>query len=142
MERDRSCRFLFLLIFHFNSHAHVERDARTLQNWEIGHRISTHTLTWSVTIEVEAGSSVTFISTHTLTWSVTCKEFYKNCKYSYFNSHAHVERDVKDSIYSGKLFISTHTLTWSVTNSFMWSRQTFDISTHTLTWSVTQIGIS
>ena len=33
---------------HFNSHAHVERD-RTLQNWECCTRISTHTLTWSVT---------------------------------------------------------------------------------------------
>ena len=33
--------------------------------------ISTHTLTWSVTISHEAQLNSTKISTHTLTWSVT-----------------------------------------------------------------------
>ena len=55
--------------------------------------ISTHTLTWSVTLSecLNAGEEV--ISTHTLTWSVTT------------------------SITTGKTTfdISTHTLTWSVT---------------------------
>ena len=35
------------------------------------YRISTHTLTWSVTLPCRTHSSVTAISTHTLTWSVT-----------------------------------------------------------------------
>ena len=57
-------------------------------------KISTHTLTWSVTgIEKPLGVW-DFISTHTLTWSVTINIF---------------------NIFSF-LHISTHTLTWSVTN--------------------------
>ena len=57
-------------------------------------RISTHTLTWSVTNSVIAFRTITLISTHTLTWSVT----------STADEHADREK------------ISTHTLTWSVTS--------------------------
>ena len=98
----------------FNSHAHVERDkilwwiimifmisTHTLtwsvtkadygKGWYIF--ISTHTLTWSVTYLVNAVVRHLFISTHTLTWSVTISAHF-NCSHrSYFNSHAHVERD-------------------------------------------------
>ena len=58
-----------LSILHFNSHAHVERDAQK-----------------------ETAAQHPQISTHTLTWSVTfCTNF---CHYFvHFNSHAHVERD-------------------------------------------------
>ena len=80
-----------------------------------------------------------FISTHTLTWSVTLD--WKNCGHTvadfnshahverdrignglryileHFNSHAHVERDLKSSFRTGLRKISTHTLTWSVTGS-------------------------
>ena len=77
----------------FNSHAHVERDfARRLPVVE-EQIISTHTLTWSVTISVGCVDNRMGISTHTLTWSVTTT-FY---------------RLAYDSD------ISTHTLTWSVT---------------------------
>ena len=55
--------------------------------------ISTHTLTWSVTIDDSPNTDTMTISTHTLTWSVT----------------RHSERQNK------KCKISTHTLTWSVT---------------------------
>ena len=34
---------------------------------------------------------------------------------SYFNSHAHVERDLQSDTFHNDLVISTHTLTWSVT---------------------------
>ena len=57
--------------------------------------ISTHTLTWSVTISVAVLADFTAISTHTLTWSVT-------------------------GLLVGLIacfLISTHTLTWSVTFS-------------------------
>ena len=35
--------------------------------------------------------------------------------WQYFNSHAHVERDICSSTTGNRLAISTHTLTWSVT---------------------------
>ena len=77
---------------HFNSHAHVERD-RKMRTFQYQMQISTHTLTWSVTLVHECITGKKHISTHTLTWSVTfrCLGFW------------------------GGLFISTHTLTWSVT---------------------------
>ena len=55
--------------------------------------ISTHTLTWSVTIGTFIGSYSGFISTHTLTWSVTSTLALYHAKVGNFNSHAHVERD-------------------------------------------------
>ena len=65
--------------------------------WELGilnaKKISTHTLTWSVTVGVTQAVKDIFISTHTLTWSVTLS--------------------LPPS--QNFLAISTHTLTWSVT---------------------------
>ena len=58
-------------------------------------RISTHTLTWSVTPLLFGTIKNISISTHTLTWSVT--------------PNAAEVRQLKP--------ISTHTLTWSVTRS-------------------------
>ena len=55
--------------------------------------ISTHTLTWSVTVIKAAMFQSKSISTHTLTWSVTKAE----------------------TAYAKSGNISTHTLTWSVT---------------------------
>ena len=56
------------------------------------------------------------ISTHTLTWSVTIVIAVKRFVCGNFNSHAHVERDVIImKIYEYEIYISTHTLTWSVT---------------------------
>ena len=54
----------------FNSHAHVERD-RTWEDFDFTLNISTHTLTWSVTMEEQDYNMALSISTHTLTWSVT-----------------------------------------------------------------------
>ena len=56
-----------------------------------------------------------------------------------FNSHAHVERDVKINMFTTALMISTHTLTWSVTNRLNIAAALVEISTHTLTWSVTSL---
>ena len=109
-------------------------------------------------------SDIQKISTHTLTWSVTCTQFGVDKCPKYFNSHAHVERDVK-SKFSGictldfnshahverdppalriswRRSISTHTLTWSVTLICTHLCIVFGISTHTLTWSVTAAVIS
>ena len=123
---------------NFNSHAHVERDpgypiqerskdsfqlTRSRGAWPavfvndglIGD-ISTHTLTWSVTLKEERRMILFCISTHTLTWSVT-------------NLLSKLQSLIR---------ISTHTLTWSVTFKKMTGHPSGEISTHTLTWSVTK----
>ena len=114
VERDRLANNKIVCLKNFNSHAHVERDL----NWYIliiQLTISTHTLTWSVTVPLQKNT----------VWLDD------------FNSHAHVERD----IFAGKIYIniviSTHTLTWSVTLEVSVVSLDFFISTHTLTWSVT-----
>ena len=48
MERDIHLFMGVMILIHFNSHAHVERDLATLTGAEY-EEISTHTLTWSVT---------------------------------------------------------------------------------------------
>ena len=49
MERDGYFADSINLQTHFNSHAHVERDPIT-NKFTANTKISTHTLTWSVTI--------------------------------------------------------------------------------------------
>ena len=56
-----------------------------------------------------------YISTHTLTWSVTIENLVVPIVSRYFNSHAHVERDHVFIFRTNIQNISTHTLTWSVT---------------------------
>ena len=58
-------------MIYFNSHAHVERDTAYDLVAEHGLKISTHTLTWSVTQSETKAIRKKTISTHTLTWSVT-----------------------------------------------------------------------
>ena len=77
------------------------------------------------------------ISTHTLTWSVTLLPLSVGLFSVHFNSHAHVERDPAQLEPCGHDNISTHTLTWSVTVSITTPLPVRYISTHTLTWSVT-----
>ena len=83
--------------------------------WHFNIIISTHTLTWSVTIGVNANYNMKRISTHTLTWSVTLGYYFGTEYRLNFNSHAHVERDTLELFQKRWLIISTHTLTWSVT---------------------------
>ena len=47
-------------------------------------------------------------------WRIATKTII--CTINYFNSHAHVERDIEDHPPIPGFPISTHTLTWSVTN--------------------------
>ena len=88
----------------------------------VTHKISTHTLTWSVT-PLPVPLCLSFqISTHTLTWSVThstlCWHVWKGFQLTrsrgawpgnqvrristqrHFNSHAHVERDLMFCVFS------------------------------------------
>ena len=48
----------------------MERDAE-IANVKLTDKISTHTLTWSVTLSLLIVKTIVNISTHTLTWSVT-----------------------------------------------------------------------
>ena len=52
MERDHTRIYVIWRISNFNSHAHVERDIAVLQLVLIT-KISTHTLTWSVTCIID-----------------------------------------------------------------------------------------
>ena len=70
MERDQTLKADHALMDNFNSHAHVERDPNNYTD-KIDLNISTHTLTWSVTLRLVL---------------ITKKQ-------AHFNSHAHVERD-------------------------------------------------
>ena len=67
-----------VLLNDFNSHAHVERDL-LLNSENSFAMISTHTLTWSVTVDFLLVSEENVISTHTLTWSVTLDVVYIWC---------------------------------------------------------------
>ena len=84
-------------------------------NFGGGAKISTHTLTWSVTKPRSPNLFTKYISTHTLTWSVTRDKSTIFMSLSDFNSHAHVERDMNICQLVNFTRISTHTLTWSVT---------------------------
>ena len=92
VERDPSVSAEKLCSMYFNSHAHVERD----------------TIIVHCTLPQR-------ISTHTLTWSVTAAALMHDCGDIHFNSHAHVERDLSLAYDEVDPAISTHTLTWSVT---------------------------
>ena len=71
VERDLYSGFATGTNYHFNSHAHVERDAVVENGGLDRDKISTHTLTWSVTCRFLQVLTSFCISTHTLTWSVT-----------------------------------------------------------------------
>ena len=80
------------------------------------HKISTHTLTWSVTaVFASDRPDSTYFNSHAhVERDMGCTGNYLNS--SDFNSHAHVERD-KEKFKQGYIEpISTHTLTWSVTH--------------------------
>ena len=77
--------------------------------------ISTHTLTWSVTIIWKCGYAWWFISTHTLTWSVTHFSLQKLVFKKFQLTRSRGAWLSCLSFFCSTLFISTHTLTWSVT---------------------------
>ena len=82
-------------------------------------------------------NSTVYISTHTLTWSVTFCRFCYLLYLDYFNSHAHVERDL--TIEFSMTSLSNFNSHAHVERDHGETYQTplMSISTHTLTWSVT-----
>ena len=97
VERDRVSVYPYQQRFHFNSHAHVERD-------NAGEEVKVRFVNFNSQAHVERDQGMerriimTKISTHTLTWSVTRSSAGRPDRTEYFNSHAHVERDI--SIFS------------------------------------------
>ena len=92
VERDSFGGRWFGSYAHFNSHAHVERD-RQRRNADYLHRnFNSHA---HVERDIFDNTAVTaeIISTHTLTWSVTIFVMPPTKGEIDFNSHAHVERD-------------------------------------------------
>ena len=77
------------------------------------------------------------ISTHTLTWSVTNENNIKHNEYIFQLTRSRGAWHQRNYIYTGVYIISTHTLTWSVTHKVCPCCFHRTISTHTLTWSVT-----
>ena len=85
--------------------------------------ISTHTLTWSVTIIFACNSGYRYdfnSHAHVERDSQNRANTYGNAN---FNSHAHVERDAYYIDYYIDEYISTHTLTWSVTYRYSKGRE-------------------
>ena len=76
---------------NFNSHAHVERD-HSWMCYNIITVISTHTLTWSVTLWFINETKI-FVFQLTRSRGAWQAEFDKIKSSDDFNSHAHVERD-------------------------------------------------
>ena len=103
---------------NFNSHAHVERDAdhaaqvATDRNFNSHAHVERDFFIWQYLFQF-------VISTHTLTWSVTVGFYEYSHGYWHFNSHAHVERDDITDKPPSTSQISTHTLTWSVTIGYL-----------------------
>ena len=120
----------------FNSHAHVERDpyGDSGRKFRV---ISTHTLTWSVTIA-------------TIVFCILLK-FQLTRSRGAWHTYAMKVLGLKsfqltrsrgawllgDKVVNCSCLISTHTLTWSVTTADLKISADVFISTHTLTWSVT-----
>ena len=136
VERDISLLLTFINFNDFNSHAHVERDEVQMSFTEM-QVISTHTLTWSVTIWDFEGIYTKFISTHTLTWSVTLLSLKRRRDKEFQLTRSRGAWPVNTTLPVTNSQISTHTLTWSVTISADVKTVNNFISTHTLTWSVT-----
>ena len=92
----------------------MERDDSTADE-HADRKISTHTLTWSVTVALWYWNSLLphFNSHAHVERDAHTFKIIKAIKH--FNSHAHVERDPRKTVYSKYVRISTHTLTWSVT---------------------------
>ena len=77
---------------NFNSHAHVERDWNRIKPYFYRYYFNSHAHV-ERDIIVFLNDNRYIISTHTLTWSVTILVSVYHFGSKYFNSHAHVERD-------------------------------------------------
>ena len=115
VERDNCQRWLSWAVRDFNSHAHVERDTLKFCS-ENMHKISTHTLTWSVTprqIYVFDDDFAFQLTRSRGAWQIVHWKL----------------------IIAGSFQLTRSRGAWHQTYRLGWTEQC--ISTHTLTWSVT-----
>ena len=104
-------------------------------------KISTHTLTWSVTRSSAGRPDRTeYFNSHAHVERDPSVSAEKSCSV-YFNSHAHVERDAEPSAADlRRAHFNSHAHVerdvYASSDMFL-----FVISTHTLTWSVTRFVI-
>ena len=106
MERDFFSLTFFFHEIDFNSHAHVERDF--LRAGTSPHHIrnfNSHAHVERDMQQAQYDSQKLIISTHTLTWSVTIGAWEQMLPLINFNSHAHVERDMMTDIDKAKLAV-------------------------------------
>ena len=94
VERDLDCGTLAVDYNHFNSHAHVERDWTSLFRKCRKAYFNSHAHVERDDFKIRIISATVAISTHTLTWSVTLAASSTISIDINFNSHAHVERDL------------------------------------------------
>ena len=137
VERDASWINKIVAKFDFNSHAHVERDICLAY-------FSFEKIYFNSHAHVERdfikklSDEITKISTHTLTWSVTIVHKLKITVENNFNSHAHVERDSSPIVNAyGVVYFNSHAHVERDALLKFSLCQIIGISTHTLTWSVT-----
>ena len=137
VERDVIIVSLPLKYLNFNSHAHVERDFIKKLSDEIT-KISTHTLTWSVTIVHKLKITVeNNFNSHAHVERDRDVDMFQKC-ICYFNSHAHVERDSSPIVNAyGVVYFNSHAHVERDALLKFSLCQIIGISTHTLTWSVT-----
>ena len=114
MERDIHSVSLLSALFHFNSHAHVERDPFALRAWAWGGNFNSHA-------HVERDTLLGLLDVyqgHFNSHAHVERDAFVSLNLAAeadFNSHAHVERDFRTYSCTLSKYISTHTLTWSVT---------------------------
>ena len=101
------------------------------------YRISTHTLTWSVTLPCRTHSSVTAISTHTLTWSVTPILFTarQRGRFQLTRSRGAWRDETWNQKINFRFQLTRSRGAWQQASEDVVAQR--EISTHTLTWSVT-----
>ena len=92
MERDATIVSADTVSAYFNSHAHVERDPFEKVPTSTAGHFNSHAHVERDRFCLRLAKR-NFISTHTLTWSVTVKYRKTDFVKGNFNSHAHVERD-------------------------------------------------
>ena len=100
--------------------------------------ISTHTLTWSVTIVHKLKITVeNNFNSHAHVERDRDVDMFQKC-ICYFNSHAHVERDSSPIVNAyGVVYFNSHAHVERDALLKFSLCQIIGISTHTLTWSVT-----
>ena len=98
----------------FNSHAHVERDMELARSQRTNGHFNSHAHVERDKWNTDIGKVRNNFNSHAHVERDS--DFPRLAEWiEHFNSHAHVERDRLNQLKKSGYYISTHTLTWSVT---------------------------